>query len=113
MNAIVQNNAPTEGWCLSKNVLSSGELNASVTVLGPGGESEELESTVGRVLFVAQGSLTATVGLANYILNPDETLHVPENRSLALRNTGSVPAKVFTLNLPAARQREPLLVFPS
>lgn len=113
MNPIVQNSAPTEGWCISKNVLSSGELNASVTIIGPGGETVELESAVGRVLFVAQGSVTATVGLANYILNPDETLHVPANRSLTLRNTGSAPARIFALNLPAARQPDPLLVFPS
>jgi mannose-6-phosphate isomerase-like protein (cupin superfamily) len=113
MNTIVQNDAPTEGWCISKNILSSDELNGSLTIIGPGGETLEAESASDRVLYVAQGSVTATMALANYILNADETLQIPANRTLTLRNKGSVPAKVFSLTLPAPRRREEILVFPS
>lgn len=93
-------------WRMSKNVLNAGELNGSLTLIGPGSELPESTSSVERVLYVAHGNVTATVGLANYILNADETLVIVPGRTLAIRNQGDVPAKILTLTLPSRRKAE-------
>lgn len=97
-------------WRMSKNVLSAGELNGSLTLIGPGTELPENNSSVERVIYVAQGTITASFSAANYILNVDETLVVPASRTLAIRNSGDAPAKILILSLPAPRRLVPALV---
>lgn len=97
-------------WRMAKNVLNAGELQASLTLLGPGSSTEEESAQTERVLYVAQGSITAVVGPAHYMLTPDETLHLQPGRSLAIRNHGNSPAKLFILTLPSRRRRDDSLV---
>jgi mannose-6-phosphate isomerase-like protein (cupin superfamily) len=112
MNTTERNHLTEDAtWRMAKNILNAGELNGSLTLLGPGSSTEEMESAVERVLYIAQGSVTATVGPANYMLNPDETLHIVPGRILTIRNHGDSPAKIFTLALPSRRREEnPLMV---
>jgi quercetin dioxygenase-like cupin family protein len=97
-------------WRMSKNILNAGELNGSLTLIGPGSELPASESAVERVIYVAQGTITASFSAANYILNVDETLVVPPSRTLAIRNSGETPAKVLVISLPAPRRAVPALV---
>jgi mannose-6-phosphate isomerase-like protein (cupin superfamily) len=99
-------------WCVTKNVLSEGDLSGSVTLLGPGCETPSEQTAVDRVLFVAQGAVTAKTDIANTIVNTDQTFHVPEGRTLVVRNHGEVPARFLTLTLPMKRREEPILTFP-
>jgi glyoxylate utilization-related uncharacterized protein len=112
MNTKDQNRTAPDEWCLTKNVLNEGDLAGFVTLLGPGCETPSEDSAVDRVLYVAQGAVTASTAIANTILNTDQTFHVPEGRSLVVRNHTEAPAKFLTLTLPAKRKEEPLLVFP-
>jgi quercetin dioxygenase-like cupin family protein len=112
MNQKEENRAATAELRFSKTVLSEGDLNGFVTLLGPGCETPADEAAVDRVLYVAQGAVTACTDLANTIVNTDQTFHVPENRSLTIRNHTDAPAKFLTLTLPAKRREEPVLVFP-
>lgn len=105
-----QNSINSTSWRMAKNILNAGELHGSLTLLGPGSSTEELESSAERVLYIAHGSVTATVGPANYMLNADETLHIVPGRTLMLRNHGDTPAKIFTLTLPSRRRAEAPLV---
>jgi mannose-6-phosphate isomerase-like protein (cupin superfamily) len=99
-------------WCATKNVLSEGDLTGTVTLLGPGAETPSEQTAVDRVLYVAQGSVTASTEIANTIINTDQTFHVPEGRALVVRNHGEVPARFFTLTLPMKRREAPILTFP-
>jgi glyoxylate utilization-related uncharacterized protein len=111
MNTTQQNQLTENAtWRMTKNVLNAGELSGSLTLLGPASSTEETESAVERVLYVAQGCVTATVGPANYMLSTDETLHIVPGRTLALRNHGDTPAKILTLSLPSRRRVESPLV---
>jgi quercetin dioxygenase-like cupin family protein len=97
-------------WRMSKNVLNAGELNGSLTLIGPGSELEPETSSAERVIYVAQGVITAAFSAANYILQTDETLVVPPGRSLELRNSGDAPAKILVVSLPSRRRAETPLV---
>ena len=108
-----QNSAAGSEWCVTKNVLSEGDLSGSVTLLGPGRETPGEQSAVDRVVYVAQGAVTASTEIANTIINTDQTFHVPEGRTLVVRNHGEVPARFLTLTLPMKRREEPILTFPS
>ena len=99
-------------WCVTKNVLSEGDLSGSVTLLGPGCETPSEQTAVDRVLYVAQGAITAKTDIANTIVNTDQTFHVPEGRTLVVRNHGEVPARFLTVTLPMKRREEPILTFP-
>jgi glyoxylate utilization-related uncharacterized protein len=112
MNTTEQNHLPSNAtWRMAKTILNVSELNGSLTLLGPGSVTEETESAVERVLYIAQGSITATVGPANYMLNVDETLHIIPGRALTIRNHGDSPAKIFTIALSSRRRAEnPLVV---
>jgi mannose-6-phosphate isomerase-like protein (cupin superfamily) len=105
-------NPPNETkWHMSKNVLNAGELNGSLALVGPSSSLEPVTSSAERVLYVAQGTVTAAFSAANYILQTDETLHVPAGRSLEIRNTGDAPAKILVVSLPSRRRAEnPLVV---
>ena len=103
-------NPPNEtSWHMSKNVLNAGELNGSLALLSPGAAIDPATSAAERVLYVAQGTVTAAFSAANYILQPDETLLIPAGRTLEVRNTGDSPARVLTISLPS-RKRESALV---
>ncbi|WP_175414945.1 cupin domain-containing protein [Nibricoccus aquaticus] len=97
-------------WRMSKNVLNAGELNGSLTLIGPGSELEPETSSVERVIYVAQGVITAAFSAANHILQTDDTLVVPAGRSLEIRNSGNAPAKVLVMSLPSRRRAETPLV---
>jgi hypothetical protein len=112
MKTIEQKRPATDELRFSKTVLSEGDLNGFVTLLGAGGETPADEVSVDRVVYVAQGAVTACTDLANTIVNTDQTFHVPENRSLTIRNHTDAPAKFLTLTLPAKRREEPVVVFP-
>jgi len=59
-------NPPNETkWRMSKNVLNAGELNGSLTLIGPGSSLEPETSSVERVIYVAQGVVTASFSAAN------------------------------------------------
>lgn len=111
MNTSEQNHLTSSAtWRMAKNILNASELNGSLVLLGPGSATEETESAVERVLYIAQGSVTAMVGPANYMLKVDETLHIIPGRSLTIRNHSDSPAKIFTLALPSRRRAENTLV---
>ena len=95
---------------LSKNILSAGDLNGLLTLIGPGSDLVPSESSLERVLYLAQGSVTASFSSANYILNADETLVVPAGRKLAIRNHGDAPAKLLVISLPSPRRVESPIV---
>jgi quercetin dioxygenase-like cupin family protein len=97
-------------WRMSKSVLNAGELNGSLTLIGPDCELPASESPLERVIYVARGTVTASFSAANYILNVDETLVVPPSRALGIRNSGETPAKVLIISLPAPRRLVPALV---
>lgn len=104
-------NPPNENqWRMSKNVLQSGELHGSLALLGPGSSLEPTESHVERVLYVAQGVVTASFSAANYILQTDHTLVVPSGRTLEIRNSGDIPAKILVVSMPARRRHDVPLV---
>lgn len=104
-------NPPNENqWRMSKNVLQSGELNGSLALLGPGTSLEPAEAAVERILYVAQGVITASFSAANYILQTDHTLVVPAGRTLEIRNSGDLPAKVLVVSMPSRRRLEAPLV---
>jgi mannose-6-phosphate isomerase-like protein (cupin superfamily) len=94
---------------MHKSVLENGELKGGLTLLGPGAATSVIESAFDRVVYVAQGTVTAIVGPANFMLSLDETLQVSAGKGLSLRNHGSAPAKVLVITLPA-RRREPSTV---
>ena len=111
MNMNTAANPPNDAqWRMSKNVLNAGELNGALTLIGPGSSLEPSESSLGRVIYVAQGVVTAPFNAANYILQTDETLVVPAGRSLEIRNSGEVPAKILVVSLPARRREQSPLV---
>lgn len=113
MNTKDQKPTVSPEWSISKNVLSEGDLTGFVTLLGPGCETPAEASGVDRVLYVAQGTVTVCTEIANTILNTDQTFHVPEGRSLLVRNHTDAPAKFLTMTFPAKRKEEPVVVFPS
>jgi quercetin dioxygenase-like cupin family protein len=111
MNMNTAANPPNDTkWRMSKSVLNAGELNGSLTLIGPGSSLEPETSSAERVIYVAQGVVTAAFNAANYILQTDETLVVPAGRSLEIRNSGSAPAKILVVSLPSRRRVETPLV---
>ena len=111
MNMNTAANPPNDTkWRMSKNVLNAGELNGSLTLIGPGSSLEPETSSAERVIYVAQGVVTAAFNAANYILQTEETLVVPAGRSLEIRNSGSAPAKILVVSLPSRRRVETPLV---
>lgn len=105
----------SETWLLSRKILTEAGLDASLALIGPGVETPAPDKPAAQnlVLFVSEGSLTATVGASNFILRKDEALHVPAGKTHSLRNHTGAPAKVLTLATPAPRPTAPLVVnFP-
>jgi Cupin domain. len=98
-------------WCMSKNILTEGELSGALTLLGPGSSTEEQTSALARVVFVAHGNVTAAIGTANFILKADQALHVAPDRPLVVRNHGESPAKVFILSVPAPSRPKGNIVY--
>jgi quercetin dioxygenase-like cupin family protein len=112
MNTTDQKTTVSPEWSISKNVLAEGDLTGFVTLLGPGRETSSEVTAVDRVLYVAHGAVTVCTEIANTILNTDQTFHVPEGRSMLVRNHTDAPAKFLTMTFPAKRKEEPVLVFP-
>jgi len=102
----------SETWLLSRKILTEGALEASLALIGPGVETPVPDKPASQnlVLFVSEGSLTATVGPSNFILRKDEALHVPAGKTHSLRNHTTAPAKVLTLATPVPRPAQPSLV---
>jgi mannose-6-phosphate isomerase-like protein (cupin superfamily) len=101
---------PSATDAFTKTVLNAGELRGSITLLAAGAENLAAESAVERVLFIAQGSVVATVSDVKYVLAADEAFVVAPGRSYSVRNNGDSPAKIFTLALPSRPRSEPQLV---
>ncbi|CAM2848856.1 cupin domain-containing protein [Rariglobus hedericola] len=105
----------TETWLLSRKILSESGLEAGLTLIGPGVETpaSDQPATQNLILFVCEGSLTATVGLSNFILRKDEALHIATGKTHSVRNHTTAPSKLLTLTLPRPRTPAPALVeFP-
>lgn len=113
MNPTAETNDPAaNAWILTKPVLAAGELTGSLDLIGPRATKAETTTAVERVLYVAQGAVTAVVAATHYVLTVDQTLHVSAGRPLTLWNHGLAPAKIFTLALPAKRTEETVLMSP-
>jgi glyoxylate utilization-related uncharacterized protein len=113
MTAQTTSLAAPAAWKSTKPVLSSKSASAAVHFLNPGAALPETSNAAELVLYVAQGELVATVGVANFILNCDETLLVPAGRAWSARNASQFATKLFALVLPPRRAEPAPTVFPS
>lgn len=109
-----QDNASStaQPWLLSRDILTDAGLLGSLSLLGPRVEAPQRDTSDSTqvVLFVSQGSVTVTVGLANFILREEETLRIAPSKSYTVRNHTDAPAKVFALSAPIPRPARPPLV---
>lgn len=106
---------PTDSpWLLSKTILTEGEIEGTLTVLGPGVETQAPDHPVAHdtVLFVAEGTPTVIIGELNYVLRPEEAFVVQRGKTHRFHNESPAPARVFAVSLPAPRPAEPAIVYP-
>lgn len=92
---------PDTPWALSKNVLNEAGLLGDIHLLSPGAEKSVAQASSGAlVFFVITGPVTIASGAKNYILQSEDTLHLPEGSKYVVRNVDATPAKVLVLALP-------------
>lgn len=92
---------PDTPWILSKPILDEAGYTGTLHLLAPGAEyCPEIPHPGDTLLFVVAGSVTARIGRAHHILQPEQTLRVPADRSCALHNPTATPSKVLVLGTP-------------
>jgi Uncharacterized protein, possibly involved in glyoxylate utilization len=99
---------PDTPWVLSKNVLNEAGLSGNLHLLAPGAEMNVDGASPGPlVMFVVAGPVTVSCGAKNFILQTENTLHLPPGSKYGLRNRETSPVKVLVLTLPAPRPPRP------
>lgn len=98
-------------WRMTKDVFNAAGFAGSITLMGPRSELEPQTSPLERVLYLVEGAITADLGDTNYILHVDDSLVVPANRTVRLRNNEKTPAKVLTLSLPQREAAPEIVMF--
>lgn len=93
-----------------KTILEQAGLRCSLLRLAPG-QSMQLEPNADRdhVLFVVEGGVEARVDELNYMLRPDEALHLPKAKHATIEGRGEKPAKLLRMDV-FARETDPNLL---